>query len=53
MSIGTSLGAYFDDEMHQHSSPYIKDGVMAPPDTGDDNILPEPNPPEALDINLS
>lgn len=44
MAIGTSLGAYFEDDFQHHAGvetiPKAKDGVIKPKDTGDDNALP-------------
>lgn len=46
MGIGTSLGAYFDSEFHHSAG--IKEPndemVKKPADTGDDNVLPPPDP---------
>lgn len=47
MAIGTSLGAYFEDEFHHQAGMDTPPEVVKPADTGDDNVVPPsiPDPP--------
>lgn len=50
MAIGTSMGAFFQDEFHMHANPYLEAPMSTP-----DNMEVSPNnilPDEDKDITL-